>query len=349
MSVFLIAVPRARRLCGRAVALACDGRTMLGPIRILATASARVARAHGNPLCSPALPFGHPPLGRYVVAASLPPGHHRRRAGRYGHLGALVLDPVGGDAAAAGRRVVLHGGPLDPRGRLRPTRGGLRVSNRDMAALLDLLNRVNAAGDPLSSVEIVEAAESSSPAELDRPGGRRVAGEPRRRVEVARRQFLAASAVLLAGIAGGAAGCANNTPSCCGPVGSDWGDGGSAKDAGPLGGGTTGGRDGGTTGGRDGGTTGGHDGGATSRGTGGGGASGGTGGGGASGGDSGGGATTGGTGAGGTDTGGGYTGGTGTGGSDTGGGIDTGGGTDTGGGYTGGDDNGGYTGGGGFG
>lgn len=254
MSVFIIAVPRTRRLCGRAVALSGDGRTMLGPVRVLATASARVARAHGNPLCAPALPFGHPPLGTYVIAASLPPGHHRRRAGRYGHLGALVLEPVSGDAAAAGRRVVLHGGPLDPRGRLRPTRGGLRVSNRDLAALLGVLNEANAAGDPLSSVEIVEAAEPPAPAPLDRPGGRRVAGRPRRRAEMARRDFLTASALLLAGMAAGSVGCGLDAPSCCRPVTTDWGDGGLAtRDAQPpsrgsdAGGTSTRGSDAGTT------------------------------------------------------------------------------------------------------
>ena len=252
MSVLLIAVPRGRGLCGRAVALSGAGRTIFGPIRILATASARVAREHGNPHCAPALPFGHPPLGSYVVAASLPPGHRRRRAGRYGRLGALVLAPVGGEAAVAGRRIVLHGGPLDPKGRLRPTRGGLRVSDRDLAALLGVLNAASAAGDPLSSVEIEDAKELAVSAGGDRPGGRRLAGRARARGEVARRRFLAASALLLAGLAAGAAGCSNEAPSCCPPVATDWEDGGMvAKDGQATSGGSDNGGDdnGGFTGG----------------------------------------------------------------------------------------------------
>jgi len=209
------------------VALSSDGRRILGPFRILATASTRVARKHGNPLCSPSLPFGHPPLGSYVILASLPPGRRRSRAGRYGRLGALVLDPVAGEAAVAGRRIVLHGGPLDRKGRLRPTRGGLRVSDRDLAALLDLMNAANAARDPLGLVEIAEASEPIvSGNAIDLPGDRQIAELPRRRREIARRRFLAGSAVLLAAMAAGAIGCTDETPSTCPPVTTDPPDGG---------------------------------------------------------------------------------------------------------------------------
>lgn len=222
MSILLVAVPRTRRLCGRAVVLSSGGRRILGPFRILATASTRVARQHGNPLCSPSLPFGHPPLGSYVIVASLPPGRRRRRVGRYGRLGALVLEPLAGEAAVAGRRIVLHGGPPDRKGRLRPTRGGLRVSDRDLAALLDLMNAANAARDPLGLVEIAEASEPFvSGNSIDLPGGRQVAEVPRRRRELARRRFLAGAAVLLAGMTAGVIGCTDETPSTCPPPTSD--------------------------------------------------------------------------------------------------------------------------------
>lgn len=168
MSKLFILVRTERRTCGRALLLARDGRTLLGPFRILATASRRVARRHGNATRSPLLPFGHPPSGTYVIIASLPPSTPHRRADRYGRLGALLLAPRGGDALAAtanGRiRYTIHGGPQDRAGRLRPTFGGLRLSDPDLSALIDAINRAFRAGDPVASVEILEEAENATDA-----------------------------------------------------------------------------------------------------------------------------------------------------------------------------------------
>ncbi len=190
MARLLLVVPEKRDRCGRAAFLGEDGARLLGPFRILATASQRVARRHGNAACDPLLPFGNPPSGSYVVAGSFPPGLPHRRPVRFGRLGGFWLHPVGGlalEAGANGREaLMLHGGPLDRRGRLRPTRGGLRVADADLAALIAAINDGHAAGDPLASVELIDAPEDElDPATPeDARGGRRLSpglAPPRRR------------------------------------------------------------------------------------------------------------------------------------------------------------------------
>jgi hypothetical protein len=160
MSTLIVAVPAGRGALGRAVLLGGDGAPRLAPITVAATASRSAAAHHGNPRCDHRSLFGHIPTGTYVVTGALPPdGSARRRGGRRS-VGALVLAPTAGDALdalRAGRtRFLLHAGPSDPEGRLRPTFGGLRVSDRDLASLLRAIREANAEGDPLSSVEVVE-------------------------------------------------------------------------------------------------------------------------------------------------------------------------------------------------
>src|SRR6185503_17365231 len=112
-----------------------------GPFRVLGTASRRVSRRHGNLDHDRLLPFGDPPTGDYTVRATLPPGVPHARFPHLGLAGALVLTPVDGEAAvAARRRVLLHGGRLDQDGRLRRTRGGLRVADADLDALLEAID-----------------------------------------------------------------------------------------------------------------------------------------------------------------------------------------------------------------
>jgi hypothetical protein len=183
MSKLVIVVPQSRAYCGRTVFLNADGTQRLGPLRILATASLRVARAQGNPTCDPLHPFGHPPAGGYVVASSLPPGYmHPRRPRRFGNVGALLLAARAGEALASlanGRSVfALHGGPLDTANRLRPTRGGIRLSDADMSAVVRAMNAAQANGDPLEAVEVLnipDADVSSVPA-LDLVGARQLLG-----------------------------------------------------------------------------------------------------------------------------------------------------------------------------
>ena len=230
----------------------------------MATASARVARRHGNAACDPLLPFGHPPAGTYGVATSLPPGYsHPRRPLRFGGAGALLLDPRGGDALASrahGRRVfALHGGPMDAANRLRPTRGGLRMSDPDMNALLRAINAAQASDDPLDVIELLEVTDDDirSVPPSDLRGARHAAAVPRRSrgaagniptakggmvlllglgaveglgdKELDRREMLRAALVLVGGLVSTAC---NSQPSPCTPLACDPSEGGLGDDGG---------------------------------------------------------------------------------------------------------------------
>ena len=263
MSKLVVVVPHGRAFCGRAFVVGGDGVTRAGPFRALATASARVAKKHGNADCSPLLPFGHPATGTYVVAASLPPGYvHKKRARRYGRVGALLISPTGGDALRAtsnGRKLVaIHGGPRDTKNRLRPTRGGIRLSNTHMGKLIAAINDAQRESDPVESVEIVEI-DTTRPRRRDRRGSRKVS--PRKgkgktnlapssgvssmvllpfvlggagKSPVPRRDLLRAAALAFGALAIQAC----DRPSRCAPLacypydGGDDGDGGDAGDAG---------------------------------------------------------------------------------------------------------------------
>src|SRR5579884_1781722 len=167
MSKLVILVPTGRSYCGRAMLLGDDGTLRFGPLRVLATASRWAARRHGNETRDCRLPFGHPPTGSYVVTGSLPPGitPRTKRARRFGALGALVLMPLGGEAGEAARagrqRFLIHGGPTDARGRLRPTFGGFRLADRDLAALLQAVNQAYQQSDAVSAVEVAEVKDPS--------------------------------------------------------------------------------------------------------------------------------------------------------------------------------------------
>lgn len=265
MSRLVLVVPRSRSYCGRCVLVGTDGRVSAGPLRVLATASDRVARRHGNPSCDPLFPFGHPPSGAYAVAGSLPPGYaHPRRPGRFGAAGALLLAPVSGAAAASlsnGRRVfALHGGPMDADQRLRPTRGGLRVSDADLTLLLRNINAANERGDPLEAIELLEVSDADAGAVPpdDLRGTRRAVGLPQggRGVrqgavpgellmlllglgsakgaagdELGRREVLRAALLVVGGLS--ATACSSQ-PSPCTPLACDPGDGGPGDDGGPA-------------------------------------------------------------------------------------------------------------------
>ena len=173
MAKLLIVLPTARDYCGRGVLLSGSGTRLLGPFRVLGTASRRVSRRNGNPDHDRRLPFGDPPAGTYLVAGSLAPATRKRRPKRFGALGALVLQPNAGEAMTAADqrpRIVLHGGKCDSRGRLRRTRGGLRVADADLAQLLAAVNRAQASDDPVATVEVLDAPQTAT-GELERPGG----------------------------------------------------------------------------------------------------------------------------------------------------------------------------------
>lgn len=259
MSRIVIVVPASRKLCGRLVLVSSGGKTLLGPMRVLARASRRIARRHGNPACARDLPFGDPPAGSYAAVGSLPPStRHARRPRRFGRLGALLFEPRAGESLAAftkGRRVfTLHGGPRDRAGRLRPTRGGLRLSNRNLAALFRAVNTAQEQGDPLDGLDIVDVPDADaikSMGTAPRWGGGALdlglvlgglAGAIQGRGEkVGRRQFIASAVLLVGGLRMTA--CDRSSPcdpSACDP---DAGTGGhvyAGSDAGSKGGGGAG-------------------------------------------------------------------------------------------------------------
>jgi hypothetical protein len=246
MSRLVIAVPKGRGFCGRAILVGSNGATRAGPFRALATASVRVATKHANPAASPLMLFGHPPEGVYVVAASLPPGYaHRRRSRRYGRVGALLLAPQSGDALRAaenGRTLIaIHGGPRDTKRRLRPTRGGIRFSNQDMVALLSAMNDAQRDADPLTVVELAEIekelagkADKKGKRRLERPSNDTMTVTPMAllpfalggagKAKVARRELLVAAAVAFGALAIQA--CDRPSTLACFPEDADVGDGG---------------------------------------------------------------------------------------------------------------------------
>jgi hypothetical protein len=246
MARLTVVVPASRKHCGRLVLLSSGGETLLRPVRILARASRRIGRKHGNPTCARELPFGDPPAGSYEITGSLPPDTAHRRPRRFGRLGALLLAPRAGEAFASrvnGRSVfALHGGPLDSAGRLRPTRGGLRLADDDLAALFDAVNAAHERGDAVAGLDLVDVPDDAvglSPdgrsaavrtplGWADRTLGLAVllggiagaAGERSR--AVSRRRFITSALLLVGGL--GASACDLSSP-CDGPA-CDPGDGG---------------------------------------------------------------------------------------------------------------------------
>jgi len=115
-----------------------------------ASASAELARSHGNADCDPLRPWGHPPLGNYRLIA-----HGPAPAGcdlEYGkHL--LVFQPESGnalDAESFGRLLLLaYAGPAGKGGRMRRTQGGLRFRQETLEVLLARLE-----SDPAALLQI---------------------------------------------------------------------------------------------------------------------------------------------------------------------------------------------------
>jgi hypothetical protein len=96
-------------------------------------------------------------------------------------VGAILLVGASGDALTAaqnGRKTFyLHGGPSDRKGRLRPTRGGFRMLDRDLVSVLVAINEAQLRGDPLEVIEVVDVVLPPGP----RAPGERVLTRKRRR------------------------------------------------------------------------------------------------------------------------------------------------------------------------
>lgn len=137
----LVRLAPERRRCGTLAVFDDAGTPVYAPFAVAGLASTQAAQAHGNPSRNPLLPYGDTPKGTYR-ASPLLPGEFPASP-ELGNVGAILLEPVGGDAALAeanGRfRLLIHGGASGSGGGLRASAGSLRVSDEALAILLALL------------------------------------------------------------------------------------------------------------------------------------------------------------------------------------------------------------------
>lgn len=124
------------------------GTTLAGPYDVIGKSDNGLAASHGNPSRNPLLPYGDTPEGVYAVSRAVVTGGETGYAERsYGPYGALVLQPVSGDAqaaAAAGRvGLMIHAGDPGQTNPLRPTEGCLRLGNASINALMQALSNAS--------------------------------------------------------------------------------------------------------------------------------------------------------------------------------------------------------------
>jgi hypothetical protein len=147
MPTIAVSLPADRTKLGSLQLLADDGTTLIaGPFSAFGKADGQTANLHGNASRNTLLPFGDTPAGTYAVPGLEATGGATTRSSHsYGPNGAIRLNPTGGDADTAatlgGRQYLLiHGGDLNGSGQLRPTNGCIRLSNADMASLLNAIS-----------------------------------------------------------------------------------------------------------------------------------------------------------------------------------------------------------------
>jgi len=134
-----ISVPEDRNAAGIAE-LSDGGETLLEEMAV-ASVDARTAKRLGNARCDPLRPAGHPPTGRYELAArgATPPGAQ----GEYGNT-LLLFEPRSGqalEAEAHGRLgLLVYAGARGRDVYPRRTQGGVRLTQGLMQALLSRLD-----------------------------------------------------------------------------------------------------------------------------------------------------------------------------------------------------------------
>ena len=138
MIILNIHVPESRS--ATAVATLRDGNKTLLTGHAVATATAAIASASGNPTCDPLRIGGHPPVGNYQLLDKRPA--KKEQAAEYG-MSILLFEPRSGQAGHAeayGRLgLLVYGGPPGRDKLLRRTQGGLRLSNEILSAVVKKL------------------------------------------------------------------------------------------------------------------------------------------------------------------------------------------------------------------
>ncbi len=150
--------------------------TVEGPFRALGKADNATAAANGNPSRNPLRRYGDTPNGAYRVVRLAPSGPGTSYpANSYGTAGLIVLDPQSGDALTAkqnGRTgLLIHGGAAGTGGRLRATHGCIRLSNADMAALVQAIRAASNSATQLRCEALDLSVTVGDPADDDAGAG----------------------------------------------------------------------------------------------------------------------------------------------------------------------------------
>lgn len=137
-----VRLPSSRTETGLLTLKRSTGNALVSNLKVLGKSDNANAAAKGNPSRDPTRPYGDTPTGGYAVPRVVATGAGTVfSAHSYGSNGALVLDPVSGDALAAkanGRvGLLIYGGAPGTGSRLRATHGCLRLSDGDMKRLVD--------------------------------------------------------------------------------------------------------------------------------------------------------------------------------------------------------------------
>ncbi|WP_376702504.1 L,D-transpeptidase [Mesorhizobium sp. ISC25] len=181
--VIKVNLPLDRTKTGTLSLEAADGSLLVSDLDVLGKADNQKAISVGNVNREPTLPFGDTPEGTYSVPRLTATGDGTNYSTHsYGPNGAIVLKPESGQAkqADANNRIglLIHGGDLGGGGKLRATHGCLRLSNDDMAKLIQAIG--NAGNNTtFNRCEIVrvsvlvggDAEEGAGDDEMDPPPG----------------------------------------------------------------------------------------------------------------------------------------------------------------------------------
>lgn len=169
-----VRLPSDRHRTGLLTLKRVSGAAIVADLKVLGKADNARALLAGNPQRDPSLPFGDTPTGRYAVPRAVATGAGTPYSSNsYGSNGALVLDPVDGqamDAKGNGRvGLLIHGGTLGTGSRLRATHGCLRLSDGDMAILMAAI-RDSGENPTFQRCEVVNLSVLVGDLSVDEPG-----------------------------------------------------------------------------------------------------------------------------------------------------------------------------------
>lgn len=141
--IIIIEFNSDRTLSGNLTLMDGPDIILAGPYEALGLADSSAAKAKGNPDRDPTHIYGDTPTGTYNIPGMFETGTGTRYSERsYGNAGALILEPIEGEAKKArlnGRSGLLIHGGATRNGELRPTHGCIRLFNEDLAELIEII------------------------------------------------------------------------------------------------------------------------------------------------------------------------------------------------------------------